>query len=65
MALEGESAAVLNKSYDLELPMMGFDGEFDGQGLALIKQSYVEMGTLERIPADDEILTRRFLPVVP
>lgn len=60
-----ESAAVLSKTYDDELPMMGIDGQFDPEGLALIKDSFVEMGILEKKPSDDEILTRRFLPVKP
>lgn len=60
-----ESAAVLNKTYDYELPMMGIDGQFDPQGLELIKDSFVEMGILETKPSDDQILTRRFLPVKP
>jgi NitT/TauT family transport system substrate-binding protein len=63
--LQGESASVLNRAYDVEEPMMDLDGQFDPQGLALIKQSFVDMGTLDRIPPDDAILTRRFLPVHP
>ena len=65
MPLQGESAAVLNKSYDYELPMMVLDGQFDPQGLELIEELFVEMGVLDRKPRDDEILTRRFLPVKP
>jgi len=65
MPIQNESAAVLNKAYDFEMPMMTLDGQFDAQGLALIKNSYVAMGVLDHEPADDEILTRRFLPVVP
>jgi NitT/TauT family transport system substrate-binding protein len=65
MPLQGESAAVLNRAYEFEEPMMDLDGQFDSQGLALIKQSFVDMGTLDRVPPDDAILTRRFLPVRP
>jgi ABC-type nitrate/sulfonate/bicarbonate transport system substrate-binding protein len=65
MPLQGESAAVLKKAYDYELPMMVLDGQFDPQGLELIKQSFVAMGVLDRKPGDDELLTRRFVPVQP
>ena len=65
MPLQNESAAVLNKAWEHEGPMMVLDGEFDPQGLVLIKDSFVEMGILDRKPSDDEILTRRFLPVKP
>ncbi len=60
-----ESAAVLNKTYDYELPMMELDGQFDKEGLELIKDSFLDMGILDKKPNDDEILTRRFLPVKP
>jgi hypothetical protein len=60
-----ESATVVAKTYDNEMPMMVFDGQFDARGLALLKASFVEMGILDRQPADDAILTRRFLPVAP
>ena len=63
--LQNESAAVLNKAWEHEGPMMVLDGEFDPQGLALIKDSFIEMGILDKKPSDDEILTRRFLPVKP
>jgi hypothetical protein len=41
------------------------DGQFDAKAVAVLKDSFVEMGTLDRKPVDDEILTRRFLPVNP
>ena len=60
-----ESTAVLSKTYDAEVPMISRDGEFDTQGLELIKQSYVDLGTLPTKPTDDQMLTRQFLPVKP
>jgi ABC-type nitrate/sulfonate/bicarbonate transport system substrate-binding protein len=60
-----ESPAVLNKTYDYLMPMMGFDGQFDPQGLDLIKTSFLDMGILDQKPSDDQILTRQFLPVKP
>ena len=60
-----ESPAVLDKTYDVEMPMMVMDGQFDPQGLALIKDSFVDLGILDQKPSDDQMLTRQFLPVKP
>jgi len=60
-----ESAAVVEKTYDNQMPMMVLDGQFDAQGLELIKQSYVDLGTLPEKPRDEQMLTRQFLPVKP
>jgi NitT/TauT family transport system substrate-binding protein len=60
-----ESAAVASKTYDLQMPMMELDGQFDPEGLELIKQSYVDLGMLDKTPSDDQMLTRQFLPVRP
>ena len=60
-----ESPAVLSKTYDIEIPMMELDGQFDPEGLKLIKDSFVDLGILDKIPSDDQMLTRQFLPVKP
>ena len=60
-----ESAAVVEKTYDNQMPMMVLDGQFDAQGLELIKQSYVDLGMLSEKPKDEQMLTRQFLPVKP
>jgi ABC-type nitrate/sulfonate/bicarbonate transport system substrate-binding protein len=60
-----ETAAVANKTYDLQMPMMELDGQFDPEGLELIKQSFVDLGTLDKKPSDEQMLTRQFLPVKP
>jgi len=60
-----ESPAVASKTYDLQMPMLGLDGQFDAEGLAVIKQSYVDLGMLDKKPSDDQMLTRQFLPVKP
>ena len=60
-----ESAAVASKTYDLQMPMMELDGQFDPEGLELIKQSFVDLGMLDKKPSDDQMLTRQFLPVRP
>jgi hypothetical protein len=60
-----ESAAVASKTYDLQMPMLELDGQFDPEGLELIKQSFVDLGMLGKKPSDDQMLTRQFLPVTP
>jgi NitT/TauT family transport system substrate-binding protein len=60
-----ETAAVASKTYDLQMPMMELDGQFDPEGLELIKQSFVDLGMLDKKPSDDQMLTRQFLPVRP
>jgi NitT/TauT family transport system substrate-binding protein len=60
-----ESAVVASKTYDLQMPMMELDGQFDPEGLELIKQSFVDLGMLDKKPSDDQMLTRQFLPVRP
>lgn len=60
-----ESPTVIEKTYDTQMPMMSMDGQFDAQGLELIKQSFVNLGTLPERPKDEQMLTRQFLPVKP
>jgi NitT/TauT family transport system substrate-binding protein len=60
-----ETASVASKTYDLQMPMMELDGQFDPEGLELIKQSFVDLGMLDKKPSDDQMLTRQFLPVKP
>jgi NitT/TauT family transport system substrate-binding protein len=60
-----ETPAVASKTYDLQMPMMELDGQFDPEGLELIKQSFVDLGMLDKKPSDDQMLTRQFLPVTP
>jgi ABC-type nitrate/sulfonate/bicarbonate transport system substrate-binding protein len=59
-----QSAAVVRQDYDFEIGMFIADGRFDPQAVAALKQSYVDMGTLKTQPADDELFTARFVPVV-
>lgn len=58
-----EDKAILDKVYDFEMPMLLKNGEFPPAGLKVIKESFLAMGTLSKIPPDSEILTRRFVPV--
>jgi ABC-type nitrate/sulfonate/bicarbonate transport system substrate-binding protein len=60
-----QSATVVDKDYDFEVGMFIDDGVFDPQAVAALKQSYIDMGTLQEMPADDVLFTTQFLPVVP
>lgn len=58
-----ESQAVMSQAFDREMPIMSKDGDFDPVALKTIKESWVALKTLDSIPSDDQILTRRFVPV--
>lgn len=58
-----QSRDIVDKSYDLLMPEMSSDGQFDAAALERIKASFLDMRILQSVPTDDEILTRRFLPV--
>jgi NitT/TauT family transport system substrate-binding protein len=58
-----QSKQVVEKSYDLLMAQMLNDGEFDPAALKTIKSSFIDMNILNSPPTDDEILTRKFLPV--
>jgi NitT/TauT family transport system substrate-binding protein len=59
------SPAVARKVYDSEIGMFNDDGLFDPQAVAVLKQSFVDTGTLQAKPADDAMFTTQFLPVRP
>ena len=60
-----ESPAVAEKTYDDEIGTFTTDGTFDPEGVAVLKQSFIEMGMLKEKPADDQMYTTQFLPVKP
>jgi NitT/TauT family transport system substrate-binding protein len=60
-----ESPAVAEKTYDSEINSFVADGSFDPKGLAVLKQSFLDMGMLQAKPADDQMFTAQFLPVKP
>jgi ABC-type nitrate/sulfonate/bicarbonate transport system substrate-binding protein len=57
--------AVVERAYDVELPYLSKDGTFAPKGIDLLRQSFVELGILDKPPTDDQILTTRFVPVKP
>jgi ABC-type nitrate/sulfonate/bicarbonate transport system substrate-binding protein len=54
---------VMDRTWDSERPMLSDDGTFDEEGLTVVKDSFVDMGILDKKPSNDEMLTTRFLPV--
>jgi len=60
-----ESPAVAEKTYDSEIGSFIPDGTFDPKALAVLKQSFLDMGMLQSEPATDQMLTTQFLPVKP
>jgi ABC-type nitrate/sulfonate/bicarbonate transport system substrate-binding protein len=59
-----QSPAVADRTYDYEVSMLLDDGRFDPRAVEVLKQSFIEMGTLDKKPSDDQLFTTRFLPVV-
>jgi NitT/TauT family transport system substrate-binding protein len=59
------STAVISKTYDDEIAMMSDDGAFDPQAIDVLKDTYLEMGMLDKKPSTDELLTTQFTPVKP
>ena len=60
-----QSPAVMNRTYDYEISMLEDDGRFDPAAMAVLKQSFVDMGILDKKPDDAQLLTTRFIPVKP
>jgi ABC-type nitrate/sulfonate/bicarbonate transport system substrate-binding protein len=65
MPLLNQSREVMARTYDHEISMLLDDGRFDPQAVAVIKDSFVQMGILPDRPRDDQIFTTQFLPVKP
>lgn len=60
-----QDRSVVEKDYDFELPMFTADGTFDPQAVAVLKKSFVEMGTFSQEPPDGALFTLQFVPVKP
>ena len=57
------SPAVVGRAYDEEVGIFSDDGVFDPKAVAVLKQSFIEMGLLKEIPDDKVMFTTRFVPV--
>ena len=60
-----QNASVVHKDYNSEIGMFVDDGRFDPQAVAVLAQSFVDMGTLKEKPADSALFTTQFLPIKP
>jgi ABC-type nitrate/sulfonate/bicarbonate transport system substrate-binding protein len=60
-----ETPTVASRTWDYEISMLETDGHFDPQAVEVLKESWVELGTLPTKPSDDQIFTTKFLPVKP
>ncbi|HUK61454.1 MAG TPA: ABC transporter substrate-binding protein [Stellaceae bacterium] len=57
------SPAVSEKTYDAEISMFRDDGTFDPKALEVLKKSWIAMGMLPTVPANDQIFSSAFVPV--
>ena len=57
--------SIIDRVYDIEVGAFSSDGHFDPKAVDLVKQSFIDMGSLPEKPRDDQILTTKFVPVKP
>jgi ABC-type nitrate/sulfonate/bicarbonate transport system substrate-binding protein len=55
--------SVAARAYDEQMSNFSLDGTFDPKAVAVLKQSFIEMGLLKEIPDDKVMFTTQFLPV--
>jgi ABC-type nitrate/sulfonate/bicarbonate transport system substrate-binding protein len=55
--------SVAARAYDEQMPIFSADFTFDPKAVAVLKQSFLEMGLLKEIPEDKQMFTTQFLPV--
>jgi NitT/TauT family transport system substrate-binding protein len=54
---------IVDETYDIEIGMMSFDGHFDDEGMAVLRQSLKDLGILDHVPEASAIYTPQFIPV--
>jgi NitT/TauT family transport system substrate-binding protein len=57
--------AVASRAYDDQIGIFNIEGNFDPKAVAMLKQTFVEMGLLKEQPDDKQLFTTQFLPVKP
>jgi NitT/TauT family transport system substrate-binding protein len=55
--------AVAARAYDEQMGGFSTDGTFDPAAVATLKKSFIEMGLLKQVPADNVLFTTQFVPV--
>jgi ABC-type nitrate/sulfonate/bicarbonate transport system substrate-binding protein len=53
---------IASKVYDLETPALSLTGHFDPEAVAVVMQSFVDLGVLDSMPGDKILYTEAFLP---
>jgi NitT/TauT family transport system substrate-binding protein len=54
--------AIAGKIYDAEMPSFFTDGHFDRKKLAAVKQALIDVGVVDKVAPDDQLITEKFLP---
>lgn len=57
------SPSVISRAYDEQIGIFTTDGTFDPKAVAVLKQSFIEMGLLKEVPDDKVLFTTQFVPV--
>ncbi|MGH7032599.1 MAG: ABC transporter substrate-binding protein [Stellaceae bacterium] len=60
-----ETPTVAARTWDYEISMLETDGHFDPAAVEVLKESWLELGMLDKKPSDDQLFTTQFLPVKP
>jgi NitT/TauT family transport system substrate-binding protein len=60
-----ETPGVADRTWDWEIGNFVADGVFDPNALEVLKESFVEMGMMDKAPPNDTLFTTQFLPVKP
>jgi len=55
--------SVIDRAYDQQIGIFSDDLLFDPRAVAVLKESFIEMGLLKDIPEDKAMFTTQFLPV--
>jgi ABC-type nitrate/sulfonate/bicarbonate transport system substrate-binding protein len=55
--------SVIERAYDQQIGIFSNDLSFDPRAVAVLKESFIEMGLLKDIPEDKAMFTTQFLPV--
>jgi ABC-type nitrate/sulfonate/bicarbonate transport system substrate-binding protein len=55
--------SVISRAYDEQIGMFTADGTFEPKAVAMLKQSFIEMGLLKDLPGDNVLFTTQFVPV--
>jgi NitT/TauT family transport system substrate-binding protein len=55
--------SVVARAYDDQIGIFTSDGVFDPKAVAMLKQSFIEMGLLKETPDDNVLFTTQFVPV--